>query len=211
MVITILILGAALIFLLFLLYRVTRKVNIKSTSIINRIERIPELSTAKLTITQVYETEKKSMLPGLSGKYTMIIPVTAGGIMNLSKLSDENLEVNDSNGIRRIKIKLPLPYLEITVLIEQFAELKVINESGMLIRLFGKKDMLSFLKNNADEIRNKVIEESTKTGLIEIAKDSARNFFRGLLLGMGFDEAIIYFQESPLDEHVSPLKIEERV
>lgn len=210
MEIAIIALGIALAFLLFLLYRVTRKVNIKSTSIISRIERIPELSTAKLTITQIYETEKRSMLPGLAGKYTMIIPVTVRGIMNLSKLSDENLEVNEFNSVRRIKLKLPLPYLEITVLLEQFSELKVINESGMLMRLFGKKDMLSFLKENADEIRSKVIEESAKTGLIEVAKDSARNFFRGLLLGMGFDEVKIDFQEASLDEHVSPLKIESK-
>lgn len=35
--------------------------------------------------------------------------------------------------------------------------------------------------------------------------------FMGLLLGMGFDEVIICFQEDvPLEDKVSPLKIEER-
>ncbi|AKI97973.1 DUF4230 domain-containing protein [Kosmotoga pacifica] len=209
MSIAVVILSALLVLLLYILFRVTRKMETRSTSIISRIEKIPELSTAKLTITQIYEVEKKSVIPGLTGKYTLVIPVTVRGVFDLSTLTEERLEINEDNQVKRIKLCLPLPNLEIMVPLKQLTNIKVINESGMLIKIFGAKDMLKFLKEHTDSIREKVIEEADKTGLIDIAKDSARNFFHGLLLGMGFDEVVIYFDEdTPLEEHIGPLKIQ---
>ncbi|ACR79170.1 DUF4230 domain-containing protein [Kosmotoga olearia] len=211
MLFAIVILGALVTLLLYILFRITRKTEFKSTSIVSRIEKVPELSTAKLTITQIYEMEKRSFVPGLSGKYTLIVPITVRGFLDLSTLKEENIEVLETSDAKRVTLRLPLPNLEITVTLSQLNEIKVINESGMLVKMFGPKDKLRILKENTNAIREKAIKESEKTGIIDIAKESARNFFHGLLLGMGFDEVIIYFQEDvPLENKVSPLKIEEK-
>lgn len=181
MLFAIVILGALVALLLYVLFRVTRKVEIKSTSIVNRIEKIPELSTAKLTITQIYEMERKSVVPGLSGKYTLIVPITVPGFLDLSTLKEENIEVLETDDAKRVTLRLPLPNLEITVTLSQLNEIKVINESGMLVKMFGPKDKLRILKENTNAIREKAIKESEKTGVIDIAKESARNFFHGLV------------------------------
>jgi hypothetical protein len=55
--------------------------------------------------------------------------------------------------------------------------------------------MLRVLKENSGKMEKEVREQAYKSGILETSRESARNFFHGLLLGMGFDEVVILFEE----------------
>ncbi len=184
-----------IILFLILFLKGIKKVEVKSNVIVNRLEKIAELSTAKLTITHVFETETSVLMPGASKHFILIVPVSVRGYLNLKNFSNKKIEVIDEETSRRVKVTLPVPELEISIPQSNIKNIQVINQSGFLVKTFGNRDMLRVLKENSEKMEKEVREQAYESGILETSRESARNFFHGFLLGMGFDEVVILFEE----------------
>ena len=161
---------------------------------IHRIERIAELSTARMTTLLIFEPEKESIVPGTSQRYIFIVPFQVRGYLDLKSIDSNSIEIYEGES-RRIKLVLPPPELEVTIPQSKIPDIRVINQSGVLVKVFGNRDMLKTFQSYSKEIEQQALISAHEMGIEETSRESARNFFHGLLLGMGFDEVVVLFKE----------------
>ena len=162
---------------------------------IHRIERIAELSTARMTTLLIFEPEKESIVPGTSQRYIFIVPFQVRGYLDLKSIDSNSIEIYEGES-RRIKLVLPPPELEVTIPQSKIPDIRVINQSGVLVKVFGNRDMLKTFQSYSKEIEQQALISAHEMGIEETSRESAKNFFHGLLLGMGFDEVVVLFKES---------------
>lgn len=183
-------------FLVFLLLRRTRKNVFRSESVIHRIERVADLSTARMTTLLIFEPERGSLVPGTSQRYIFIVPFQVRGYLDLRSIDRNSIEIYEGEQ-RRIRLTLPPPNLEVTIPQSKIPDIRVINQSGVLVKIFGNRDMLKLFQSYSADIERQALQSAYEMGIEETSRDSARNFFQGFLLGMGFDEVVVLFKEPP--------------
>lgn len=179
-----------------------RKTSFRTESIIHKVERISELSTARMTTLLIFEPERESLVPGTFQRFIFIVPFQVRGYVDLRKLKEDSIEIYEGEA-RRIKLILPSPRLEVTIPQSKIPDIRVINQSGVLTRIFGNKDMLKIFQSYSDKIEKQALQNASEMGVEETSRESARNFFHGLFLGMGFDEVVVLFeQDNSLETNV---------
>ncbi|WP_333579472.1 DUF4230 domain-containing protein [Mesotoga prima] len=179
-----------------------RKTSFRTESIIHKVERISELSTARMTTLLIFEPERESLVPGTFQRFIFIVPFQVRGYVDLKKLKEDSIEIHEGEA-RRIKLILPSPRLEVTIPQSKIPDIRVINQSGVLTRIFGNRDMLKTFQSYSDEIEKQALQNASEMGVEETSRESARNFFHGLFLGMGFDEVVVLFeQDNSLETNV---------
>ncbi|HRR44174.1 MAG: DUF4230 domain-containing protein [Mesotoga sp.] len=185
----------AVCILLLILLQSRKKTTVRTESVIHRIERIAELSTARMTTLLIFEPEKESIVPGTSQRYIFIVPFQVRGYLDLKSIDSNSIEIYEGES-RRIKLVLPPPELEVTIPQSKIPDIRVINQSGVLVKVFGNRDMLKTFQSYSKEIERQALISAQEMGIEETSRESAKNFFHGLLLGMGFDEVVVLFKES---------------
>jgi hypothetical protein len=193
------VLFAIIAILVFLFFQSRKKTSFKSESIIHKVERISELSTAKMTTLLIFEPERGSLVPGTVQRFIFIVPFQVRGYLDLRRLREDSIEVHEGEA-RRIKLTLPAPKLEVTIPQSKIPDIKVINQSGVLVRIFGNRDMLKTFQSYSKEIEKQALQSAYEMGVEETSKESARNFFHGLFLGMGFDEVVVLFEQDQVPD-----------
>ncbi|HNS67400.1 conserved protein of unknown function [Mesotoga infera] len=180
---------------MLILLQSRKKTTVRTESVIHRIERIAELSTARMTTLLIFEPEKESIVPGTSQRYIFIVPFQVRGYLDLKSIDSNSIEIYEGES-RRIKLVLPPPELEVTIPQSKIPDIRVINQSGVLVKVFGNRDMLKTFQSYSKEIEQQALISAQEMGIEETSRESAKNFFHGLLLGMGFDEVVVLFKES---------------
>ncbi|MFZ2830633.1 MAG: DUF4230 domain-containing protein [Mesotoga infera] len=180
---------------MLILLQSRKKTTVRTESVIHRIERIAELSTARMTTLLIFEPEKESIVPGTSQRYIFIVPFQVRGYLDLKSIDSNSIEIYEGES-RRIKLVLPPPELEVTIPQSKIPDIRVINQSGVLVKVFGNRDMLKTFQSYSKEIERQALISAQEMGIEETSRESAKNFFHGLLLGMGFDEVVVLFKES---------------
>lgn len=183
--------------LAFVLWRSKKTTIVRTSSVIHKLERIAELSTAKMTTLLIFEPEKGSFVPGTSQRFIFIIPFQVRGYLDLKSIDQNSIEIQEGES-RRIKLTLPPPRLEVSIPQSKIPDIRVINQSGVLVKIFGNRDMLKTFQTYSGEIEHQALQSAYEMGIEETSRDSARNFFHGLLLGMGFGEVVVLFKEAEL-------------
>ncbi len=192
----------ALVLVVMLVFLLRRKTVVTSSSILGRIERISELTTARLTVRHITEVSNlpilRSVLPIAMRNLVLVVPVSIRGYIDLRSLKSEDLNVS-VRGDDSVSITLPSPKLEPAIPLPSFAEARVINQSGILIKLgdfIRGEDRFALIQRSMPQIEKEVREACLKDGLMETAQDSARNFFKGFLMGLGFSNVKVFFHDN---------------
>jgi len=197
------VLFAVIALLLFFFFQSRKKVSFRSESIIHKVERISELSTARMTTLLIFEPEKGSFVPGTLQHFIFIVPFQVRGYLDLRRLKKNAIEIHEGEA-RRIKLTLPSPKLEVTIPQNKIPDIRVINQSGVLVRIFGNRDMLKTFQSYSEEIEKQALQNAFEMGVDETSRESARNFFHGLFLGMGFDEVVVLFDQDDVSNAEMP-------
>lgn len=193
----------ALVLVVMLLFLLRRKTVVTSSSILGRIERISELTTARLTVRHITEVSNlpilRSVLPIAMRNLVLVVPVSIRGYIDLRSLKSEDLNVSVRGDDDSVSITLPSPKLELAIPLPSLAEARVINQSGILVKLgdfIRGEDRFALIQRSMPQIEKEVREACLKDGLMETAQDSARNFFKGFLMGLGFSNVKVFFHDN---------------
>jgi hypothetical protein len=76
------VLFAIIAILVFIFFQSRKKTSFKSESIIHKVERISELSTAKMTTLLIFEPERGSLVPGTVQRFIFIVPFQVRGFLD---------------------------------------------------------------------------------------------------------------------------------
>jgi len=185
---------------LVVLVLLRKKTVITSSSILGRIERISELTTARLTVKHITEIRNlsalKSILPIAMRNMVLIVPVSIRGYVDLRTMKSEELSVRISKDSNSINLTVPSPRLDLSIPLPSLGEARIINQSGILVKLgdfIRGEDRFATIQRSMPQIEKEVKEACLQDGLLETAQDSARNFFKGFLIGLGFSDVNVDF------------------
>ncbi|HAA84831.1 MAG TPA: hypothetical protein DCE14_00550 [Kosmotogaceae bacterium] len=189
-----------------------KKTIITSSSILGRIEKIAELTTARLTVKHITEISNlsvlKNILPIAMRNMVLIIPVSIRGYIDLRSIKSEELSVKISKDSNSISLTVPSPQLDLSIPLPSLSEARIINQSGILVKLgdfIRGEDRFAMIQRSMPQIEKEVKEACLQDGLLETAQDSARNFFKGFLMGLGFSDVNVDFTRREESENQKEL------
>ncbi len=189
-----------------------KKTIITSSSILGRIEKIAELTTARLTVKHITEISNlsvlKNILPIAMRNMVLIIPVSIRGYIDLRSIKSEELSVKISKDSNSINLTVPSPQLDLSIPLPSLSEARIINQSGILVKLgdfIRGEDRFAMIQRSMPQIEKEVKEACLQDGLLETAQDSARNFFKGFLMGLGFSDVNVDFTRREESENQKEL------
>jgi len=184
------------LFLVYILIKITGKKEILSSKLVlKKIERVAELTTAKLSLDIFHKIENGVQILGTNKLYFIIIPVKVNVYFDLTKIDENDIFIY-GNEKKQIELKLPSPKINIVIDFENINDIEVIDKLGLISLIFNKKEKLNLIKEQSSFIYETALNKAIDSGIIDISKESANNFFDGLLLGMGFENKKIFFRES---------------
>ncbi len=185
-----------ILFLIYILIKITGKKEILSSKLVlKKIERVAELTTAKLYLDIFHKIENGIQILGTNKLYFIIIPVKVNVYFDLTKINENDIFIY-GNEKKQIELTLPSPKIDIVIDFENINDIEVIDKLGLISLIFNKKEKLNLIKEQSSFIYETALNKAIDSGIIDISKESANNFFDGLLLGMGFDNKKIIFRES---------------
>jgi len=192
--------------LIYLLIKITGKKEILSTKLVlKKIERVAELTTAKLSLDVFHKIENGVQFLGTNKLYFIIIPVKINVYFDLTKTNEDDISISGDEK-KRIDIILPSPKINIYIDFENINDIEVIDKLGLISFIFNKKEKLNLIKEQSSFIYETALNKAMDSGIIDISKESAVNFFEGLLIGMGFEKNEIKFRENIITSNKLELK-----
>lgn len=183
-------------FLVYIIIKITGKKEILTSKLVlKKIERVAELTTAKLSLDIFHKIENGIQILGTNKLYFIIIPVKVNVYFDLTKIDENDIFIS-GNEKKKIELKLPSPKINIVIDFENINDIEVIDKLGLISLIFNKKEKLNLIKEQSSFIYETALNKAIDSGIIDISKESANNFFDGLLLGMGFENKKIVFREN---------------
>lgn len=164
-------------------------------AVVEKISDLNELTTAEAYTKVVIERENNKIfgqeinldIPGTKQKMLLIIPGTVRSSIDLKKLKDSDVKIDDEQKI--ITITLPKPEIDRQPTLD-LEQVKIFSSEGLFRGEATIKEGFSL----SQEAQKLMVEEATAQGLIERSKKNAEKSIQDLYSLVEY-EAVIQFKE----------------